>query len=138
MFNIFKKNKPLHQLPISEAIIKLRKKGVENLHINIYSDDIILFQVSPARHFEKQGLKSKIDDMVIIHTFSKTKNNLKTLNDLKEKETDLFYFEGPKGVHHSLDNIGHDPYIMEKKINQLLKLHQSKTTSKLIIEYLEP
>lgn len=56
MFGLFKKRKkPIHELPIWEAIVECKRQGAENLGINLYIQDQILFQVMSAKQFEDKG-----------------------------------------------------------------------------------
>jgi len=121
MFNLFKRNKPLHKLPISEAIVKLQKKGAKNLHINLSINDEILFQVMPAKHFEENGFDCKHSDFAIVHFFTKQKINQfkNTFNNFKGSK-ELFYYEKPKNNHIFLQNIGNNPSIIESKIKEAI------------------
>ncbi len=141
MFNLFKRNKPLHKLPISEAINRCFDKGAKNLHINLSIDDQMLFQVMPARHFEKHGFFFKKNDMAIVYAFSGKKNDEfeYIFEKFKSKKVNksIFSIDDQKGVYLFLNNIGSNPQIMEQEIHESIKIYELGTNAELSIEYLE-
>lgn len=140
MFRLFKKKrKPIHELPISEAIVECRRLGVDNLGINLYIEDQILFQVMPAKHFESKGLELiNKDDMAVVHFFNKNK----TLTQMtwekfkfEKKENDFLHYEEPKNVFNYIMNIGNKPMTIEKEIQSQMKLYELTNDSNISIEY---
>ena len=57
MFGIFKRKKK--QPGISEIIGQALAQGENGLHVNLYVDDQILFQVVPAKHYAKKGVEGE-------------------------------------------------------------------------------
>jgi len=140
MFGFFKKKKkPIHELPISEAIIECKKQGAENLGINLYIQDQILFQVMSAKHFEDKGLElTNKDNMATVHFFNKNKTlTQKTWEKFKseKKENDFLHYEEPKGVFNYIKNIGNKPMTIEKEIKSQMKFYELSGDSNISIEY---
>lgn len=140
MFGLFKKKKkPIHELPISEAIIECKKQGAENLGINLYIQDQILFQVMSAKHFEDKGLDlTNKDDMAAVHFFNKNKTlTQKTWEKFKseKRENDFLYYEEPKGVFNYIKNIGNNPMTIEKEIKSQMEFYELSVDSNISIEY---
>lgn len=52
---------------IAENIKKLNKRGANNLHVNIYINDQILFQIMPSKNFAEDGLNYDFGDFSIVH-----------------------------------------------------------------------
>ena len=140
MFGLFKKKKkPIYELPISEAIVECKRQGAEDLGINLYIEDQILFQVMSAKHFESKGLEfTHKDDMAIVHFFNKDKTLTQKAWDKfksEKKENDFLHYEDPKGVFFYVKNIGSKPVTIEKEIQSHMKLYELSNDSNISIEY---
>ena len=143
MFKFFRKKDPrkdLSQLSISSAIEACLKRGANNLHINLYIEDQILFQIMPAKNFAEKGFEYKYQDLVMVHFFNKNKDlTLATWEKfIREKMEDkLFYFEEPKGVHIYLENLGNDLKEIEAKIHKTKAFYELDPSSHITIEYVD-
>ncbi|MBS2212774.1 hypothetical protein KEM09_15245 [Carboxylicivirga mesophila] len=140
MFGLFKKrNRPIHELPISKALVEYRKKGFVILGINFYIDDQILFQVLLAKHFKEKGLEViNEDDMAIYHFFNKTKtltNETWEIFKNEEINSSFLHFEELKGVFGYVRNIGKKPTEIEEAIYNDMKLYNLSKEKKVVIEY---
>lgn len=141
MFGLFHRKKENSSFSISKSIIDCRKQGAQNLGIQLWIGEQILFQVMLTKHMAKYGLLSNdSEDMCIVHFFNKNKTN--TLDDWSIfkgnfNEFGLSYREDPKGVHFCLKNIGNDPMIIENEILAAINLYQSINKNDIRIEYSE-
>ena len=63
MFGLFKKKKTEQkerkQVSIADKISYILNRGETGLHINIYIDDQILFQVVPAKDYAEKGINEE-------------------------------------------------------------------------------
>ena len=140
MFGLFKKKqKPIHELPISEAIVEFKRQGGENLGINLYIRDQILFQVMAAKHFEGKGLElANKDDMAAVHFFNKNKTlTQKIWEKFKSEKSgkDFLHYEEPEGVFYYIKNIGNIPVIIEQEIQSQMKLYELSNDLSISREY---
>ena len=138
MFGIFKRKKK--QPGISEIIGQALAQGENGLHVNLYVDDQILFQVVPAKHYAKKGVEGEdLKGFIELHFFNKNKTltiaNEQFIKELSDKGI-LKYFEEPKGVHNYIRAIGKIPIEIEKVINERIRTIYSNIESERIrIEY---
>lgn len=134
-----KKQKPIHQLPIADAIIECKKLGVSELGINLYIEDQILFQVMLAKHFTRKGLElNNEDDLAVVHFFNKNKTlTLDTWESFKthQRENEFLFYEEPTGVFNYIKNIGNIPSEIEKEVHQQMKLYLLPKDAHISIEY---
>lgn len=141
MFGIFKRNKNRNKQPrISEIIRQALLQGETNLHINIYVDDQILFQVIPAKHYAKRGLNNEdLKGFVELHFFHKNKTLTKANESFAKKLStngELTYFENPKGIHNYINAIGNDPKEIENVIKiRINEIYSNIERSRISIEY---
>ena len=140
MFGIFKKKKkPISEMRISEAIVECKIQGVENLSINLFIEDQILFQVIMAKHFTDRGLDIiNREDMAVVHFFHKNKNlTIDTWEKFKQEnmENDFLLYEEPKGVFIYVKNIGDNPREIEEAIKKEMLRYNLINDSKISIEY---
>ncbi|WP_338378930.1 hypothetical protein [uncultured Flavobacterium sp.] len=139
MFGIFKKKKK--ELGVSEVISQALKNGISELHINIYVDDQILFQVVPAKFYAARGLnENELDGFMELHFFNKNKTltieNEQFAKQLSENGT-LLYFEEPKGVNNYINAVGKNPNEIEKIINERIKtIYSNIKPERITIQYL--
>ena len=142
MFRLFKKKKKsISEMSISEAIIECIKKGAQNLHINLYIEDQILFQVMGAKHFKGKGLEmTNADDMAIVHMFDKKKTfALMTWENFKSEELGNKYVQNEelKGIYTYVKNIGNKPKDIEQIIQNEILLYEAIEKSKISFEYVD-
>jgi hypothetical protein len=115
----FKKNRQ-NSHALATRLKDILKKGPNNLHINIYVKNQILFQVMPAKNFVEKGLTAiNPNDFVVAHFFNKNKtltfDKLEKLNN-PELSKDYMFYEEPKGNLIYLKIIGQNPIEIEKEI----------------------
>lgn len=141
MFGIFKRKKKRNRQPgISEMIRQALAQGETNLHVNLYVDDQILFQVVPAMHYAERGLNDKeLKGFIELHFFHKNKTITKANESFAKKLSTngvLTYFENPKGIHNYINAIGIDPEEIEKVINKRIdEMYSNIEKDRISIEY---
>ena len=141
MFGIFKRKKKRNRQPgISEMIRQALAQGETNLHVNLYVDDQILFQVVPAMHYAERGLNDKeLKGFIELHFFHKNKTITKANESFAKKLSTngvLTYFENPKGIHNYINAIGIDPEEIEKVINKRIdEMYSNIEKNRISIEY---
>jgi len=140
MFGLFKKKKKsIPEMAISEAIVECKKQGAENLSINLYIEDQILFQVIMAKHFSNRGLETdNNEDMAVVHFFNKNKTlTIDTWEKFQQEkmENDFLHYEEPKGVFFYVKNIGDNPKNIEEAIKLEMLRYDLTNDSKISIEY---
>ena len=138
--SLFKSN--LNQLDkIAKNIKKLNQKGANNLHVDLYLNGQILFQIMPSNNFAEDGLNYNYGDFSIVHFFNNDKDlTHKTWNKFKNDRMNekFFYFEKPKGVHIYIQNIRRGDTLFQEKINKAIELYKEDTLDKKIeIEYVD-
>jgi hypothetical protein len=137
MFGILKK---IRKPKISNIIKNALSQKESNLHIDIYIDNQILFQVVPAKYYDNKGLtKIELNGFIELHFFNK--NKTLTL-DYQEKLIQLSnngeftYYEEPKGIHNYIKPIGMNPEIIEIIIkNRIKNTYHNIDTSRISIRY---
>lgn len=140
MFGLFKRKKK--QPGISDVIRQALTMGETGLHVNLYVDDQILFQVVHAKDYAQRGIKKgDLDGFIELHFFNKNKtltiDNEQIAKALADKGT-LTHFEEPKGIHNYIQAIGKIPDEIEKTINERIRTMYSNIDSERIsIEYIE-
>jgi len=139
MFGLFKKR--FNNLPIKEAIEDCRRRGATNLTINVYNEDVILFQVMDAKYFYKMGLIEDQDKGVaLLHFFHKEKPWAdETWAEFKNKHEERGYysFEDPKGVFNFVKNISSESNVIQQEILNSIDYYKIKHKSNISIDYLE-
>ncbi len=139
MFGIFKKKKK--QPGISDVVGQALTQRENGLHVNLYVDDQILFQVVPAKNYAERGIEGgDLKGLAELHFFNKSKtltiDNEQFAKELSDKGI-LKYFEEPKGIHNYIQPIGKNPVEIEKIINERIGTMYSNIRSERIrIEYL--
>src|SRR5690625_2019676 len=123
MFRIFKRKK--QQSRISDVIGQILAQGEDGVHINLYVDDQILFQVVPAKHYGERGIgREDLKGFIELHFFNKNKTltieNEQYVKKLADKGI-LNYFEEPEGIHCYIQAIGKTPMEFEKTINERIR-----------------
>ena len=122
----FKRN-PNQLDEIAKNIKVLNQKGANNLHVNLYLKDQILFQLMSSKNFAEDGLQYNYGDFSIVHFFNNEKMNEK-----------LFYFEKPKGVHIFIQNIKRGDKLFQEKINKAIDLYKEDILDDEIeVEYVD-
>jgi len=141
MFGLFKKKeKKVKQPRISEIVEHALSKGQKGLHINLYIEDQILFQVVPARSYGKRGLSDdELNGFVELHFFNKNKTltneNEAFAKKLVEKNI-LTHYEEPKGNHNYISAVGNNPEKIERLINKRIdEVYQNIDRNRISIEY---
>ncbi len=138
MLGIFKKKRK--QLGIADVIENALMQGEKGLHVNLYVDEQILFQVVPAIHYAERGIEGEdLQGFIELHFFNKSKTltleNEQFARALADKGI-LKHFEEPKGIHNYIQAIGKNPVEIEKVINTRIKTMYSNIDIKRIrIEY---
>jgi hypothetical protein len=126
---------------IAMNIKKLNQKGANNLHVNLYLNESILFQIMPSKNFAEDGLNYNFGDFSIVHFFSKSKNvTHQTWDKFKNGKIDykIFYFEKPKGIHIYIQNIRRGDTLFQEKINKAIELYKEDILdNKIKIEYVD-
>ena len=139
MFGIFKRKK--EQSRISDVIGQALAQGENELHLNLYVDGQILFQVVPAKHYAERGIEGQdLKGFIELHSFNKNKtftiDNEQFMKELSDKGI-LKYFEEPKGIHNYIKAIGRDPLEIEKTINERIRtIYSNIETERIRIEYI--
>lgn len=115
-------------------------QGETNLHVNLYVDDQILFQVVPAMHYAERGLNDKeLKGFIELHFFHKNKTITKANESFAKKLSTngvLTYFENPIGIHNYINAIGIDPEEIEKVINKRIdEMYSNIEKDRISIEY---
>jgi hypothetical protein len=124
-------------LGIKQKIDDCRKKGATKLSIDVYMDDMIVFQIHPITNFTQFGLKAyNPKDKVLSCFFHKGKKHVEHVHQ-KYKVSDWCYFENPKGIHSYAKNIGFDSEIIAKEIYSTIEFFEIANLSELILEYKE-
>jgi len=126
---------------IAKNIKKLNQKEANNLHVNLYLNESILFQIMPSKNFAEDGLNYNFGDFSIVHFFSKSKNvTHQTWDKFKNGKIDykVFYFEKPKGIHIYIQNIRRGDTLFQEKINKAIELYKEDILdNKIKIEYVD-
>ena len=126
---------------ITRNILEFQSQGASDISINIWTNEQILFQISPARDFIKYGLSVNSDkDRAILHFFNKNKTNtlIDSIKFEKDYEVlDLIEFEEPKGVKNYVKNIEHEPKQIAKEILEGIEIYESVEKKSISIEYVE-
>ena len=133
-------NKQITASRIHSDLLRIFQLKPNNLHIDIFIDDQILFQVMAAKNFSSHGFQHQDpDDYTEIHFFNK--NKTKTIDaQYNIKNTDLakayYYYEEPKGNHNFLRAIGKDPDKIAHTIMDRFKvIYGLKELSSIRIDY---
>ncbi len=130
------------QNSIANMVRQILNNGSTGLHINLYAENQILFQIIPAFHYEKWGIKgSELSGFIELHFFSENKtltvDNQPIANKLA-KDGELIYFEDPKGIYNYIKAIGSDPDNIETVIQQRIKeMYSNIKSDEITIEYAE-
>ncbi|HBT09968.1 MULTISPECIES: hypothetical protein [Leeuwenhoekiella] len=136
----FKRN-PNQLDEIAKNIKVLNQKGANNLHVNLYLKDQILFQLMSSKNFAEDGLQYNYGDFSIVHFFNNEKDMThKTWNKFKNEKMNekLFYFEKPKGVHIFIQNIKRGDKLFQEKINKAIDLYKEDILDDEIeVEYVD-
>lgn len=138
MFGLFKRKKK--QPGVSDVIRQALTQGEIGLHINLYVDDQILFQVVPAEHYGERGIEENdLNGFIELHFFNKNKTltieNEQFAKELSDLGT-LTYFEEPKGNHNYIQAIGRIPEEIEKTINERIgTIYSTIKSERISIEY---
>ena len=138
MLGLFKK-KPKATRAIAKTILRYRAQGINNIDINFYIADQILFQVLPAHHFKEKGLNvNSPEEMAVVHFFNKNKTHTyyawDAFKDATHTEAFLTY-EEPKGIFFYLKNIGHQPKAIEQEILHQITHYRLSDYSKISVQY---
>lgn len=143
MFGLFKKRieqKERKQVSIADKISYILNRGETGLHINIYVDDQILFQVVPAKDYAEKGVNGEeLNDFIEIHFFNKNKTltieNEKLVKELEQKGL-LTHFEEPKNVNNYFNIVGKNPDKIQEIINNRIKsIYSNISEHRISIEY---
>jgi len=143
MFGLFKKRtkqKVRKQVSIADKISYILNRGETGLHINIYVDDQILFQVVPAKYYAEKGVsKEELNEFIEIHFFNKNKTltieHEKFIKELEQKGL-LIHFEEPKNVNNYINTIGKNPDKIQEIINNRIKsIYSNISEDRISIEY---
>lgn len=138
MFGIFKRK--TKQSGISDVIEQALAQGENDLHVNLYVDDQILFQVVPAKHYAKRGIEGEdLKGFIELHLFNRNKSltieNEQFAKELSDKGV-LKYFEEPKGIHNYIQAIGKIPVEIEKIIYERIRtIYSNIEAERIRIEY---
>lgn len=139
IFDIFKK-KGRYDHSIAAKLTEILNQRPNNLHMMIYIQDQILFQVMPAKNFNDEGLNaSNPNDFVALHFFNKNKTlTFDKLDKFKSPdfEKQYFYFEKPKGNFNYVKILGQNPNEIEKEIEaNFREIYELADLSEITIDY---
>jgi len=137
---IFKLFKSKNKQSILFKLQNILKQHPNNLHIQIYIKDQILFQIMPAKNFIQHGFVTEnLNDFVILHFFNKSKTlTFDKLNKLEENKNDYFYYEKPRKNFNYLKLIGQNPSKIENEIQKSLSdIYELENLNQISIEYVD-
>ncbi len=138
MFNLFKPKKKKSKLYLE--LMDALSSNTSSLHINIYIEDQILFQIVPAANYIKRDLKLKVNHTMVEHHFF-NKNKTLTIkyeaNAIKLLDQKIFsFYEEPKGIRNYYRAIENNPQTIETTINDRVQnLYKGIKNDLLRIEY---
>lgn len=138
MFGFFKRKK--RQPSISDALRFALQQEANRLHLDLYIDHQILFQVVPAKHYAQRGISgSDLDGFVEIHFFHKNKTLTLGFEPLAKElaeRGEFIHFEEPKGNHNYMRAIGKVPKVLEDQIHERLKtMYATVESTRISIKY---
>lgn len=136
----FRKKKRKNE--IADKINDCHKRGARNLHMMIYYDKDLLFQVLPSRHFKNLVIETNDKNAYAgLHSFHKTQ--IKTLDELEKfKNSDLNkeheYFLEDKNVHQFVRNLGDNPLNIQNYIlDCIINIYKIENRDATWIEYID-
>lgn len=127
---------------IAETLNFIFKHGKSGLHIILYVDDQVLFQIIPAHHYVSKGIaESDSHGFIEIHFFNKNKT-LTIANEQQVKEYAhegrFIYFEEPKGIHNYIRAIGVNPVDIEQVIyDRINTIYSNIEKQRIYIDYVK-